>query len=251
MHISKLIVVLLVSSLISAGAAAESARQQVIVPTKNGEVLIEGFGDCGTTVCPAVIILSGSKGFAAPAYDEIGLAFRSAGLNVYLVHTLSAVDLDAIAKAGSARQRISYYTRLMPSWASKVQGVITYLRNQPRHGGKVGILGISLGAQIASSASVGRTDVDALVLVDGAFPNGHSQPLRPLPPMLLIWGGADEVFPISIAKELQRTAQQLGGKSLLQIYEREQHDFFLRSQSRNFSAAHQKVAKFMISQLSR
>jgi hypothetical protein len=62
--------------------------------------------------------LSGSRGFEAPVYDEIGQTFRAAGLNAYLVHVLSATDLDAIAKAGSARARIAYYAQRLPGWIS-------------------------------------------------------------------------------------------------------------------------------------
>jgi hypothetical protein len=55
--------------------------------------------------------------------------------------------------------------------------------------------------------ALGRTDIDALVLVDGGFPNGYSQPVRSLPPLLLIWGSADQTFPLLIGQELQRTAK--------------------------------------------
>lgn len=113
------------------------------------------------------------------------------------------------------------------------------------HNGKVGVLGISLGAQIASAASVGRAEIDALVLVDGGFPNGYSQPVRSLPPLLLIWGSVDRTFPLSIGRELQRTAQQLGGPVILDVYEGGAHDFFLRSGTRNAGAAHQSAARLV------
>ncbi|UWU19592.1 dienelactone hydrolase family protein (plasmid) [Rhizobium sullae] len=221
------------------------------MPTPAGRVLVESFGNCANATCPAVVILSGSKGFGASVYDEIGQTFRTAGLNAYLVHVLSAADLDAIATAGNARTRIAYYAQGLPGWTSAVQGVSAYLESQPRHGGKVGVLGISLGAQIASAASVGRSDIGALVLVDGGFPNGYSKPIRPLPPLLLIWGSADRTFPLSIGRELQRTAQQLGGPVTLDAYEGGAHDFFLRSGTRNAGAAHQSAADFLMSHLSR
>ncbi|WP_235784238.1 alpha/beta hydrolase [Brucella anthropi] len=104
---------------------------------------------------------------------------------------------------------------------------------------------------MASAASAGRSDIDALVLVDGGFPNGHSQPVRSLPPLLLIWGSADRTFPLSIGRELQRTAQQLGGPVTLDVYEGGAHDFFLRSGNRNTGAAHQSAADFLMSHLSR
>lgn len=238
-------------SLLVVGVNAQPSRQQFTVPTQSGRVLVESFGNCANAACPAVLILSGSKGFGAPVYDEIGQTFRAAGLNAYLVHVLSAADLDAIATASGARARIAYYAQRLPDWASAVQGVATYLKDQPRHGGKIGVLGISLGAQTASIATVGRADIDALVLVDGGFPSGYSQPVRSLPPLLLIWGSADQTFPMSIGRELQRTAQRLGGPAILDVYDAGAHDFFLRSGTRNADAAHQSAAEFLASQLSR
>lgn len=233
------------------GNAHAASRQQFTVPTPAGPVLVESFEHCAKATCPAVLILSGSKGFGAPVYDEIGQTFRASGLDAYLVHVLSAADLDAIATASGARARIAYYAQRLSDWTSAVQGVAAYLEAQPRHGGKVGVVGISLGAQIASAASVTRADVDALVLVDGGFPNGYSQPVRSLPALLLIWGSVDRTFPLSIGRELQRTAQQLGGPVILDVYEGGAHDFFLRSGTRNAGAAHQSAAEFLAAHLSR
>lgn len=247
----KITIVALATLLLAVGANAQSSRHQFTVPTPGGSILIENFGDCANAICPAVLILSGSKGFGAHAYDEIGETFRAAGMNAYLVHVLSAADLDAIATAGSARARIAYYAQRLPDWISAVRGVAAHLEGQSRHGGKVGVLGISLGAQIASSASVGRGNIDALVLVDGGFPSGYSQPVRSLPPLHLIWGSADQTFPVSMGRELQRTAQQLGGPVDLDVYEGGGHDFFLRSGTRNAGLAHQSAAGFMRMYLSR
>lgn len=251
MRLFNIIIATLAISLLPVGANAQSSRQSFTVPTANGGVLVESFGNCANATCPAVVILSGSKGFGAPVYGEMGQTFRAAGLNAYLVHVLSAADLDAIAKASGAQARIAYYGKRLPDWTSALQGVATYLQAQPRHGRKVGILGISLGAQIASAASVGRADIDALVLVDGGLPNDYSKPVRSLPPLLLIWGSADRTFPVSIGRDLQRTAQQLGRSVTLDVYEGGAHDFFLRSGTRNAGAAHQSAADFLASYLSR
>jgi dienelactone hydrolase len=226
----KITIVALAISLFAVAANAQSSRHQFTVPTPVGRILVERFGDCASANCPAVLILSGSNGFGAPAYGEIGQTFRVTGLNAYLVHILSVADIDAIATAGSARARIDYYAQRLPVWISAVQGVAAYLKGRPPHGGKVGVLGISLGAQIASAASAGRADIDALVLVDGGFPNSYSKPVRSLPPLHLIWGSADRTLPLSIGQELQRTAQQLGEPVTLDAYEGGAHDFFLRSE---------------------
>ncbi|KJF74620.1 dienelactone hydrolase family protein [Agrobacterium arsenijevicii] len=250
MRLFKIIVATLAIALFATRAFAQSSEQQrFVVPTGNGEVLIESFGDCASAICPAVLILSGSKGFGAPVYGEIGQTFRTAGLNAYLVHVLSPVDLDAIATAGSAQARVAYYAKRLPDWTSSVQRVASHLESQSRHGGRVGVLGISLGAQIALAASVGRTDIDALVLVDGGFPNGYSRPVGSLPPLHLIWGSADRTFPLSIGRELQRTTQRLGVPVSLDVYEGGTHDFFLRSGTLNADAAHKSAANFLASYL--
>lgn len=250
MRLIKITIATLVISFLPAGANAQSAREQFRMPTASGEVLVEGFGDCANATCPAVLILSGSKGFGALAYDDLGHTFQAAGLNAYLVHVLSSADIDAIATAGSARARIAYYAQRLSTWTSVVRDVAARLEGQPRHGGKVGIVGISLGAQVASVVSVGRGDIDALVLVDGGFPNGYSQPVRSLPPLHLIWGSADQTFPLSVGRELQRMAKQLGGPVTLDVYEGGAHDFFLRSETRYSGVAHRSAADFLASYLS-
>jgi dienelactone hydrolase len=129
--------------------------------------------------------------------------------------------------------------------------VASYLNARPGQPGKVGVLGISLGAQIAAAASANRTDIGALVLVDGGFPRGYPQPVRPLPPLRLIWGDADKTFPLSIARELHRMAQGLGGSASLDVYEGGTHDFFLKSGTTQADAARRNAANFLASQLSR
>lgn len=251
MRLFRIIIATLVIFLSTAAANAQSTRQQFIVPTPGSGILVENFGSCANETCPAVLILSGSKGFGSAVYDEIGQTFQTAGLNAYLVHVLTKADLNAIATASGARARIAYYAKRLPDWTAAVQGVAAYLEDQPRHGGKVGVLGISLGAQIASASSVGRADIDALVLVDGGFPNGYSRPVRSMPPLLLIWGSADQTFPVSIGRELERKAQKLGGPATLEVYTGGAHDFFLRLGTRNASEAHQHAADFLVSRLLR
>lgn len=237
------IIVLIVMSLLSTAA---SARDKFSVPTPSGEITVESFGNCSEALCPAVMILSGSRGFGASAYDEIGQTFRAAGLNAYLVHILTPTDLEVIANANGAGARIAYYANRLEGWISDVGAVAAYLKEQPRHGGKVGLLGISLGAQIASAASVGQTNIDTLVLVDGGFPNGYSKQVGILPPLLLIWGSDDQTFPMSVGVELERTAQKIGVPATLETYRGGAHDFFLRSGSSNASAAHQSAASYLL-----
>lgn len=127
-----------------------------------------------------------------------------------------------------------------------VSGVVAYLKSQPQHAGKIGVLGISLGAQIALAASTGRPDVGAPVLVDGGFPRRYSQPMGFLSPLLLIWGSDDRIFLLSIGTELRRTAQRLGAPVTLDVYQGGAHCIFLRSGTSNAAAAHQSAADYLV-----
>jgi dienelactone hydrolase len=237
-------------SLAPSASAQAAGRQLFTVQTSGGSVAVESFGTDVNGPRPAVIILSGSRGFGSPAYDEIGKTFEAAGLDAYLVHALSPADLKAIASAGSAHARIAYYATRQSDWIAAVRGVVSYLSAPPRHAGKVAVLGISLGAQIASAASANRADIGALVLVDGGFPDGYLQPVHSLPPLLLIWGREDQTFPLSGGRKLRQMAQDLGGPASLDVYEGA-HGFFLKSGTPQSGAAHKSAASFFLSQLSK
>ena len=242
--------VLMFLSLLAYGNAQAGEREQFTVATAGGNVLIEGFASTSDTSRPAVIILSGSKGFASPAYDDLGRSFDTAGINAYLVHLLSPVDEQAIIRAGNSRARISYYATRRPDWITTIHKVVAYLKSRPHHTGRVGVLGISLGAQTAAAASADTTDISALVLVDGAFPEGYSKQVSSLPPLLIVWGDADRTFPLSTARKLRQMAQGLGGPVSLDIHRGGAHDFFLKP-GMEATAAHRSVIDFFLSQLSK
>ncbi|GLQ98757.1 dienelactone hydrolase family protein [Dyella mobilis] len=232
---------------------AESAfalpRQSFTVRTHDANVTVDCFAPCADTTHPAVLILSGSKGFGAPAYDEIGKTFRHAGLNAYLVHFLTQTDLSAIDSAGSSAAREKYYASRQTQWIADVKSVLAYFNNRPGAPGKAGMLGISLGAEIALATSANDADIGALVIVDGNFPDGYSQPVHSLPPLLLIWGGADRTFPLPVGLGLQKLARQLGQDPDLEIYKGGAHAFFLKPMPQA-RAAHWSTANFLVSQLS-
>ncbi|MGO7134987.1 hypothetical protein [Rhizobium leguminosarum] len=60
-------------------------------------------------------------------------------MDAYLVHVLSPGDLDAIATTREAGTRIAYSEQQLSGWILAVQGVVAYLKGQPRSGGKIGI----------------------------------------------------------------------------------------------------------------
>ena len=246
-----LVIILLMFPIVLLQKAEASDRRHFTVQTAGGEILVESSPSGESGSHPAVLILSGSKGFGAAAYQEIVQTFNAAGLDAYYVHVPSATELNVIAKAGNAQARIRYYATRQLDWTAAIRDVVSYVNALPDHAGKVGLVGISLGAQIAASAAVNSGDISALVLVDGGFPQGYQQPIRSLPPLHLIWGEADHTFPLSVGQELQRKAQRLGGQASLDVYENGAHDFFLKSAASQARAAHRSAADFLASQLKR
>ncbi|MBY2932909.1 hypothetical protein [Rhizobium leguminosarum] len=103
-------------------------------------------------------------------------------MDAYLVHVLSPGDLDTIATTREAGTRIAYSEQQLSGWILAVQGVVAYLKGQPRSGGKIGILGISLGAQIASAASLGRSIIEAEVVEE--LRRNHLTPSSLNPPQI-------------------------------------------------------------------
>lgn len=227
--------------------AKEIVRPQIIFETAAGRVLIEKITNNQIARRSVVLILSGSKGFVSSAYDEIGHVFDANDMDAYLIHVLSPVDLAFIQNSGSVQERLNYYKVRLPDWVVMVRAVISNLNKRPFYASKIGVLGISLGAQIATLAA-DKTLVDALVLVDGTFPNGM-QPRISLPPLHLIWGSDDQVFPVSIGQTLLRKAQVLGGSASLKIYKGGAHNFFLKPETSLAQEAHRDVARFFASQL--
>ncbi|GAA3107123.1 hypothetical protein GCM10010520_59770 [Rhizobium viscosum] len=246
-----LVVIFVIFPIILLQKAEASDRRHFTVQTAGGEILVESFPSGESGSHPAVLILSGSKGFGAAAYREMVQTFNAAGLDAYYVHILSPTDLTSIVKAGNAQARIRYYATRQLDWTAAVRGVVSYVNVLPDHAGKVGLVGISLGAQIAASAAADSADINALVLVDGGFPQGYSQPIRALPPLHLIWGEADQTFPLSVGQELLRRAQRLGGQASLDVYKNGAHDFFLKSGASQARAAHQSAADYLASRLKR
>ncbi|MGG7516748.1 dienelactone hydrolase family protein [Allorhizobium undicola] len=237
------------AALSPARAQTEASRKQLEFQAAGTTVKVEKFGPCITRSCQKILILSGSKGLRSKVYDDLGHAFQAAGLDPYLVHYLSEDDLARISKAGGAKQRKAFYAERLAYWTTLVQSIASQLNGDQDKNNRIGILGISLGAQVAYSAVTQSSAFGAIVLVDGGFPENHLPLRRALPPALLLWGSEDKIFSVSMAKKIQASTIQLGGSAALEIFDGGEHDFFLKHDTKDALQAHQKAAEFLTSTL--
>lgn len=216
------IVWLALATMLATSAVARDAFDLPSSPLK-----VEHFGQAEAKDRAAIIILSGSRGFGSPAYDHIGNRFRDAGFEVFLPHLLTPQDLKQIAAAGTARSRIAYYSERRGDWLVQLDALIAYLRTKG-HTDKIGILGISLGAETAAMAITRGVNLDAVVLVDGLSQHRLSQAPLPNFPVHLIWGSADKVYPLSTAQRFAADLKSAGGAVSLTAFDGAPHDFFLK-----------------------
>jgi carboxymethylenebutenolidase len=187
-------------------SGAVNARETGVI----AGVKIETFHSGKTGPRPADVILSGSKGFASPAYDGIARQFSSAGIDVYLAHLLTADDLHQINSLQGAKQGVDYYEKRRKDWIGNTVKLLTALGKRPEYHGRIGVLGISLGAESAALAISSGAPSNAVVLVDGA--PSHTPHSAKTPPFKLIWGSHDTVFPLATGAALRARGQQ-GGRT--------------------------------------
>jgi dienelactone hydrolase len=208
-------------------------------------VKVETFHSGKTGPRTTVVILSGSKGFASPAYDGIARQFSGAGIDVHLAHLLTTDDLNQINSLQGAKQRIDYYEKRRKDWIGSTIKLLTALGKRPEYHGRIGLLGISLGAESAALAISSGAAADAVVLVDGApskaFPSGKT------PPFKLIWGSEDTVFPLATGQRFVQEVNKAGGRATLNVFQGA-HDFFLKD-TKQASEAYKTAIQFFKSEL--
>jgi len=203
----------------------------------------------GAASRPAVLVMSGAKGYKAAEYSRLAASLNSSGIDVLLIDYLSDADFAAIDNADSASARIAYYSERMAEWSATIRSVLSEIRKQPRYQSKIGLLGISLGAMPTTTVGVNNPNVAAMALVDGGFPANFRTHIDSVPPLILVWGGGDRVFPRSTAMSLSNLARRLGSSAELLIYNGEGHAFFLQDGNANATNANAKIANFFATQL--
>lgn len=193
----------------------------------------------------AVVVLGGARGYEATAYARLGSALNAAGIDMFLVHFISSGDIAAMERAGSANERIAFYRKRMGEWRETVRSTISAIKSQPIYRqGKIGVLGISLGAMPVLAETANSSSIAASVAVDGGFPASFKTPVRSIPPFLAVWGSNDRVFSLATGNAIHAKAESLGGPVEILVYRGEGHAFFLEAGNENAVKARNAIAAF-------
>jgi dienelactone hydrolase len=229
----------------SSSFASESQPTTLQLATVQRAFIVSVYQISGTAPRRAVLIMGGAKGYKASAYARLAATLNLSGVDVFLIHYLTDQDLTTIESARSAGARIAFYSRRMADWLATIDRTLHEIRRQPKYQSQIGMLGISLGAMPTAAFGANNPDIAAMVLVDGGFPASFRTHIDSMPPLALVWGSEDKVFPPSVATKLSGLARKLGSAVELFIYPGEGHAFFLQDGNANAADADAKIASFL------
>jgi carboxymethylenebutenolidase len=189
--------------------------------TSGGQIItVEVHGTPGgARPAPAVIMLHGADGLNTNTQYRSGAAgIAAAGFNVFLVHYLDRTQ----------ERRASFTTVFenFPLWLDSVRDALTYVSERAEVArDRIGLVGVSLGAALGLVLASRDRRIKALVDYFGPFPQGALDPDAPLPPTLILHGGADRVVPVANAHAIEAMLAQQGALVESKIYPGQGHGF--------------------------
>jgi dienelactone hydrolase len=198
------------------GQAADDVRKPDVRHFRSGgkDIGVECFSPAGGGKQPVLVVLHAVDGIDGDLADRYRAAARLAAARGYLVLLVHYIDRTGTAKKDVAGYRelfVGYFRRkehtaeevrqverLSAEWVGAVCDAVAYARTLPNaDGDRVGLVGFSLGATVALTAAA-KHDLKLAALVDlfGALPAElRRDPLKNLPPTLVIHGDEDQVVP--------------------------------------------------------
>lgn len=172
-------------------------------------VPVQRFGATGGARGTLVLIY-GSDGVTNPGRYHLA-AQMLAGLGYTVLMP------DYFRATGDSRARYGDIRSKFPDWLAAIEGVLSTLP-----GGRIGIVGFSLGGALALALGARNPRVAAVVNFFGFISEGLERATR-LAPTLILHGAADRVVPVSNATAIERVLASRGVPVELQIYPGEGH----------------------------
>jgi carboxymethylenebutenolidase len=129
-------------------------------------------------------------------------------------------------RTGTGRSDVATSFRHFPEWLETIGDVLAFAERQPAaDAGRIGIIGISLGAYLGLSIATRDARVKTVVDFYGGLPQAFVADAGKLPPTLILHGDADRIVPVDEAHRLQRLLAEHGVPHETRIYPGEGHLF--------------------------
>jgi dienelactone hydrolase len=178
----------------------------------------------------AVLMLHGAGGNVYFWLDHIAPQIAQLGVAVYAVHYFDGTGTK-YASAAVLADGVS-----IPFWLQTVRDTLAWIRERPGvDGGRIGLLGISLGGFIAlalgTEAEPGGVKLKAIVDISGGLaPPWDAMATGEFPPTLIVHGENDPVVPVENALTLDALLTRLKVEHELHTFPHEGHWFSLAAQ---------------------
>jgi carboxymethylenebutenolidase len=193
-------------SQLSFESGGEDIRLDCFLPATNGRRL------------PAVIGLHGSGGGHASMADPAS-HLAEHGFAVYVLHYFDRTGTTEI-------DGLQTIFRHFPSWMKTLWDAVSFVARQPHvDPERIGLLGFSLGAYLALSASAIDSRIHAVVEFFGGMPKEMKLFTRRLCPVLILHGAEDKTVPVEEAYHLQQILEKKQIAYEMQIYPGVGHGF--------------------------
>ncbi len=167
---------------------------------------------------PAVIGLHGSGGGYASMGDPASLLAEQ-GFAVYVLHYFDRTGTAEI-------DGLQTIFRHFPVWMKTLWDAVSFVASQPQvDPERIGLLGFSLGAYLALSASAIDSRIQAVVEFFGGMPKEMRFFTRRLCPVLILHGDHDKTVPVEEAYHLQQILEKKQIAYEMQIYAGVGHGF--------------------------
>ena len=226
-------------------SAAEIEGQHTLLPARERQVNVTYFRAPGEGPRPSVLLLHGAMGFDAQIanYDRYCSELASNGMDAYLVYYYSFNDQRSMTSGTDV------FVGRFEAWARLVDDLANDLLAEKQSNGRVGLIGFSNGAILASGAGALDPHIAAAVIYYGGVPFPISDRITRFPPLLILHGDADTIIPVDRGKELASFARQLGGTADLVIYPGAGHGFGSRLNTKDGADALVHSVAFLAKEL--
>jgi carboxymethylenebutenolidase len=193
-------------SQVSFDSGGKDIRLDCFLPDANGQRF------------PAVIGLHGSGGGHASMAEPASLLAEQ-GFAVYVLHYFDRTGTTEI-------DGLQTVFRNFPAWMKTLWDAVGFVARQPQVDPEhIGLLGFSLGAYLALSASAIDSRIQAVVEFFGGMPKEMRLFTRRLCPVLILHGDEDKTVPVAEAYHLQQLFEKKHIAYEMQIYPGAGHSF--------------------------
>lgn len=184
-----------------AGMSVQQGCTSFVAPT-GAQVPVQYYLPGSNCAAPAVIVLHGSDGGTRyqDDYEEICRGLAAKGYAAFLVYYYEGAP-------GAPRPNVGDRTlpdpRAFVPWVATVEQSISFVQRFPGvDPNRIGIMGLSLGGFVGSSAAVNDPRVRSLVVLSGGMPEQWAKQMKAMPPTLLVHGDRDADVPVWEAYKL-------------------------------------------------